>query len=429
MDCRSCNSCARGRSCFHGRNRIWEKLFYQGLDRSQRHCSWTWLNFKYVAHALLRSWSLKLIHLCPATENVTSYRCVIDGTRFILVDTPGFNDTYRDENAILHEIADWMTKTYATGKRLNGLVYLHPISSTRIEGSALVNLRVFRKLCGADCFKHVFLCSTFWDVTEEVMAIDREKELCESPELWGQMKRAGAQTFRIRNYAQSKAILLEIAKKPTMALELQKEIVDNKVPLASTAAGKLVSEELGKLEAEHKAHIQSERKAAAEQLAAKEAELANQQKMQEEIIVAQAKLAHAQRVEQDRVQQRLRVDAERRAREEQKKRDRLEAEAREKLRQQMDEKKKLEAQVRQQEAARQRQNRILALQNERIKFFETSKTNMYCLQQAQARGTINARIRGIDQQSPTFMTLCDRCFKLIGFRPRWSMSPSVVREI
>jgi hypothetical protein len=360
-----------------------------------------------------------------ATENVTSYRCVINGTRFILVDTPGFNDTYRDENAILREIADWMTKKYASGKLLNGLVYLHPINNTRIEGSALINLRVFRKLCGADCFEHVFLCSTFWDVTEEATGVSREKELCESPELWGQMKREGARSFRIRDYAEAKTVLLEIAKKPTIALEIQKEIVDNKVPLAGTAAGQLVDGELAKLEVEHKARIESEHKAAAEKLAAREAELEKQRKKQEELSVAQAKLAHAQRIEQEKLQQQLRESAERRAREEQRKKDHLEAEAREKLRWQMDERKKLEAQVRQQEAARQLQIRLLAQQNERNKFVHAFNTQVYCLRQAQARGIINALFREFHQQSPAFMTFCNRCFKLIGFRPNWSMSSPV----
>jgi hypothetical protein len=364
-----------------------------------------------------------------ATENVTSYRCVINGTRFILVDTPGFNDTYRDENAILREIADWMTKTYASGKLLNGLVYLHPINNTRIEGSALINLRVFRKLCGADCFEHVFLCSTFWDVTEEATGVSREKELCESPELWGQMKREGARSFRIRDYEEAKTVLLEIAKKPTIALEIQKEIVDNKVPLAGTAAGQLVGGELAKLEVEHKARIESEHNAAAERLAAKEAELEKQRKKQEELSVAQAKLAHAQRIEQDKLQQQLRESAERRAREEQRKKDHLEAEAREKLRWQMDERKKLEAQVRQQEAARQLQIRRLAQQNERNKFVYAFNTQVYCLRQAQARGIINALFREFHQQSPAFMTFCNRCFKLIGFRPNWSMSSPVAYEI
>jgi hypothetical protein len=315
-----------------------------------------------------------------------------------------------------------MTKTYASGKLLNGLVYLHPINSTRIEGSALINLRVFKKLCGADCFKHIFLCSTFWDVTEEATGISREEELCESPELWGQMKRGGARSFRIRDYAESKTILLEIAKKPTVALEIQKEIVDNKVPLAGTAAGQLVNEELAKLEAEHKVRIEGERKAAAEKLAAKEAELEQQRRRQEEISVAQAKLAHAQRIQEEKLQQQLRERAERRAREEQRKKDRLEAEARQKLRQQMDERKKLEAQVRQQEATRQLQIQRLAQQHERNRFVQAFNTQVYCLQQARTRGIINALFREFHQQSPAFMTICDRCFKLIGFRPIWSMS-------
>src|SRR3954469_15752090 len=80
MDCRSCNPCARDCSGFHGRYRIWQELFHQGSDGSQRYRSWAWLNVKYVPTRSLSPesstfCSLTFIPPDSATESVTSYRC------------------------------------------------------------------------------------------------------------------------------------------------------------------------------------------------------------------------------------------------------------------------------------------------------------------------------------------------------------------
>ena len=68
------------------------------------------------------------------------------GRKFFLVDTPGYDDTYKSDTDILREIADWLGQVYQNRIKLTGIVYLHRISDVRIGGSGMKNLRMFRKL-------------------------------------------------------------------------------------------------------------------------------------------------------------------------------------------------------------------------------------------------------------------------------------------
>lgn len=47
------------------------------------------------------------------TQDVTAYLVSHQGVRVVLVDTPGFDDTFRQDSDILRVIADWLTKRYA----------------------------------------------------------------------------------------------------------------------------------------------------------------------------------------------------------------------------------------------------------------------------------------------------------------------------
>jgi hypothetical protein len=339
------------------------------------------------------------------------------------VDTPGFDDTYHSEQDIIREISDWLAKTYATGKKLNGLVYLHPINTTRVRGSALLSLRVFEKLCGAQVFKHVFLCSTFWDVVEEATGAAREKELCESEDLWGQMKREGAKVVRITEYHMSKDILLQIAQKPTMALDVQKEVVDDQVDISDTAAARLANKELEKLRAENEAQKKRATEAAAVELEAKEVDnktkVEEYRKRQEQLKQAQLKLAEQQRVEQERIGKEREADAKRRLKEEKRKQARLEAEARQRLREQMLEEKGVQKKEMENKRRRERLERLNSIRLEQLRFSETIGLDMACLHRAQAMGTIQARIWGLHQQTSAFELVCGYCFRLIGFSPSW----------
>lgn len=79
-----------------------------------------------------------------------------------LIDTPGFDDTHRTDTAVLGEIADWLAESYSHAVKLSGVIYLHRNTDTRVGGSGMKNLRMFRKLCGAANLRNVVLATTMW---------------------------------------------------------------------------------------------------------------------------------------------------------------------------------------------------------------------------------------------------------------------------
>jgi predicted GTPase len=70
-----------------------------------------------------------------------------DGTKLFLVDTPGFDDTYRSDTDILKEIANWLSTAYEENIKLAGIIYLHRIEDVRLGGAAMRNLRMFKAQC------------------------------------------------------------------------------------------------------------------------------------------------------------------------------------------------------------------------------------------------------------------------------------------
>ena len=91
----------------------------------------------------------------------------------VLVDTPGFGDTYVDDADILFDIGSWLESMYDSRDshghkgetKLTDIVYLHDISLTHMLGPISKSLDVFQKLCGTDALKRVVLCTTKWSDT------------------------------------------------------------------------------------------------------------------------------------------------------------------------------------------------------------------------------------------------------------------------
>ncbi len=171
-----------------------------------------------------------------------------EGREFSIVDTPGFNDTYRSDNDVLKELADWLLGSYQEGVNISGIIYLHRISDTKMEGSALRNLRMFRMLCGEDFMKNVILGTTFWDVVDEKQGAAREEELLQTDGFFKDMKEKGCDVVRIFDDRASNLELLSrfAAKQPTV-MRIQQEMFGGKT-LAETAAASAVSQELAELQ-------------------------------------------------------------------------------------------------------------------------------------------------------------------------------------
>jgi predicted GTPase len=125
------------------------------------------------------------------TQNIETQSFIYDGTpkrRIVLVDTPGFDDDKRTDAEILRILVKWLATASTRNLQLNGIIYLHPINQPRLQGSAKKNIRQFEKLCGENALQKVVLATTMWDVEDEVVATQRERQLLETKEFWGYMR-------------------------------------------------------------------------------------------------------------------------------------------------------------------------------------------------------------------------------------------------
>ncbi|KAG9496349.1 hypothetical protein J7337_012936 [Fusarium musae] len=202
------------------------------------------------------------------TQEINAYEFNTRGHNVILVDTPGFNDTYKSDAEILLDLAKWLEVMYRQNAKLTGILYLHRITDVRMEGSALRNLKMFRKLCGDDPMKNVTILSTFWGRDNREVAIAHEDELKSNPNFWGSMIEYGAQVQRFDGTQECALdVLMSFATKATMTLDIQRELVDEEKLLGETAAGNAVNEELHRLETKYRDELDRIQKETTEALA------------------------------------------------------------------------------------------------------------------------------------------------------------------
>ncbi|KAJ3493619.1 hypothetical protein NLJ89_g10973 [Agrocybe chaxingu] len=85
----------------------------------------------------------------------------------ILVDTPGFYHTDRDDLDMLRAIAQWLKKTCGSGTQISGVIYFHRISSDHTAGPVRALSKALRRICGDDALNCIGLVTTMWDEIPE----------------------------------------------------------------------------------------------------------------------------------------------------------------------------------------------------------------------------------------------------------------------
>ena len=198
-----------------------------------------------------------------------------------LIDTPGFDDTHKSDAETLEEVATWLAATYRSQIRLTGILYLQRITDNRFGGCALLNLKMFKKMCGEDCLPNVVLLTTMWGGSEEQIRLQqaRELELISDNKLWAGLIRLGARTMRWDRTEQTEIdIVKEIMNRPQIVLEIQRQIVDEGMNLHQTAAGIQLREEITKKEQEHQAELHEVREDMERALKSKNDQLAEELK-------------------------------------------------------------------------------------------------------------------------------------------------------
>lgn len=177
-------------------------------------------------------------------------RCTLDGGRKIyLVDTPGFDDSYRSDTEILREIAFWLSNAHRERIKLTGMIYLHRIMDVRIGGAGIKNIRMFKKLSGGDSLASVVLATTMWGYISDItIGEQRERQLITESQLWKAMIDQGSSVFRQDNGRASAMRIIQylIDRSRPVVLDLQRELIDEKKLLGQTEAGQEITSEIEK---------------------------------------------------------------------------------------------------------------------------------------------------------------------------------------
>jgi GTP-binding protein EngB required for normal cell division len=221
------------------------------------------------------------------TSETEEYALQYRGRHYMMIDSPGFNDSKKDDNEIFDNLANYLVSKYKAGRLLNGLIYLVSILDTRMKGSELRNLRMFKKLCGKENFKSIILGLTFCDREPDKDVREmRKTELISNPDWWGKMVKDGSTVVEIPYHLDhpeaSLAILDRFATHEEITLQLQEEVVHRGKKISDTEAAsmvrhnqqlKTIREDGFKMYAEVKSRLEGRRSALEEASRSKKAAL------------------------------------------------------------------------------------------------------------------------------------------------------------
>ena len=177
------------------------------------------------------------------TSRVKPYHFLFKARHIALVDTPGFDDTNQPDAVVFRELAAWLVARYKEATRMTAILYMQPITSTRMSGSVLRNFQVMKRMLGIQNFPHLILVTSMWDLVDSDLGQKREKEMRDL--FWADLIDAGATVARFSgNKDTAHAVLEMIKKKPIAALTIQRELVDSGVALDQTTAGAYIDSEI-----------------------------------------------------------------------------------------------------------------------------------------------------------------------------------------
>lgn len=183
------------------------------------------------------------------TANCEAVPINIGGSKVLLIDTPGFDDSMKTDSEILTEISRLLAAQYQVGVGLKGVIYLHRITDVRYSGASVKTLEIFKKICGELALKNVMLVSTRWSEVDEAIGALREQQLRD--DFWAYMLGEGSTMARFYGNKDSAiGIVSQLVSRQSIVLELQRELIDEGKTLNQTVAGVFVNDDLADKKAE-----------------------------------------------------------------------------------------------------------------------------------------------------------------------------------
>ncbi|PVF93009.1 hypothetical protein CPB86DRAFT_743373 [Serendipita vermifera] len=162
----------------------------------------------------------------------------VSGQSVILFDTPGFENTKTSDFNILKDISMYMARIYKEGKRLDGVLYFHPVADTRAAGVTVRNFKLFQGLCGDDALSSVTIVTNMWGLLpSRELGEARELELKTDPDFFLPAVEKGAQFMRhVDSRESSHNIIQSLLTGNHMKLAIQTQMVDERLRLGKTSA-------------------------------------------------------------------------------------------------------------------------------------------------------------------------------------------------
>jgi hypothetical protein len=182
----------------------------------------------------------------------------IPDTNVWLIDTPGFDDTYRSDAKILEEINRCLSEYFHKDAKVTGVLYVHAITEARMRGSAMKNLRMFRQVVGSNNMSHCCLVTTKWSKQSEDLSRSREAELQTNDTFWKPLVDRGAHIMQFKDSLHSAMdIIRPFTRCPRFIMKLTLEYNVEGKKLDKTEAGKEVFDDLEQAQKEHQEEIEA----------------------------------------------------------------------------------------------------------------------------------------------------------------------------
>lgn len=126
-----------------------------------------------------------------------------------------------------------------------GVIYIHRISDFYPGGMSVRTFNMFRKLCGESALKNVVIATNMWSELSEDFGSVREAQLRWDDAFFKSVLDQGGLMLRHSNTsASAHAIIAQIINNHPLPMQIQQELVDDKLAIGQTEAGQGLIREL-----------------------------------------------------------------------------------------------------------------------------------------------------------------------------------------
>ncbi|KAF3915288.1 hypothetical protein AA313_de0201643 [Arthrobotrys entomopaga] len=185
-------------------------------------------------------------NLNSTTKSVSWYSAAIGQRGFYVLDTPGFDDSYMSDFEILESLTRELAQIYTAARPLTGIIYVHDVSKEKMGGTSHKSLKTFQKLVGDTSLKNVVLVTTHWRNFFYSAQQQREEELRRT--FWASMIARGSEIVSHDGSRKSaRRIVQNMLNRKPITIKIVDEMVNDGKRFEQTEAGSTVKEGLGAL--------------------------------------------------------------------------------------------------------------------------------------------------------------------------------------